>query len=61
MQIPTLIWRFALIFFHIYLHVICLLHSVTFDRIAFLIISTVVTHHRLKLIGQANLQWCMVT
>ena len=53
MQIPILFW----FFFYIYLRVIYLSHSETFDRMAFLII----THHKLMLISYVNLQWCMVT
>jgi len=63
MQIPTLVRRFTLIFLRylIYLHVIHLSHSVTFATVAFLIISTVVTHRRLMVISSNNSQWCMVT
>jgi len=41
--------------------VIHLSHSVTFATVAFLIISTVVTHRRLMVISSNNSQWCMVT
>jgi len=57
MQIPTLVRRFILIFLRFLFACELSFTFCEFDTVAFLIVSTVVTHRMLTLISQAILQW----